>query len=85
MNDAQDDRGPLAFERPYLSFLETCKYLGLSQNNTRRHMNSGALPARKLGGKTLIMRADIDAFIESLPTYAAPGPRASTRNKEMTS
>jgi len=32
-------------------------------------LNSGALPARKCGRSTLILRTDLEAYLASLPAY----------------
>jgi excisionase family DNA binding protein len=41
--------------------------LGICRDAVYRAINSGALPARKFGKRTLILESDLQAFIESLP------------------
>lgn len=42
---------------------------GVSRARTYAEINAGRLVARKLGGRTLIARADADAWLDALPRY----------------
>ena len=53
-----------------LSIEEVQEVSGLGRTKIYEPINSNALPARKLGKRTLILRADLDAFLSSLPNYA---------------
>lgn len=51
---------------------EVAQRLGLSISSVRKHIRDGKLPARKLGGRTIIFSADLNTFLESLsPVRAA--------------
>jgi len=41
---------------------------GLGKTRLYELMNSGALPARKAGRRTLVLREDVETFLRTLPT-----------------
>ena len=49
---------------------DAVKATGLSRTSIYEAMKRG-LPARKAGRRTLIMVADLEAYLASLPTYQA--------------
>lgn len=57
-----------AIERAALSTLEACDYLNVGRTTLYAEMKSGRLPYRKKGRKTLILKADADAYLQALPT-----------------
>ena len=50
---------------------EVMARVGVGRDKLYRLIREGKLPARKLGRKTLILRSDLEAFLESLPKMAA--------------
>lgn len=51
---------------------------GLGRTKIYELMNAGVLPARKSGKRTLILKADLDAFLASLPSYPSQKVEAET-------
>jgi len=49
-------------EKAFLSIAETCALLGLSRRTAFRLMQSGRIPAVKLGRRTIIKRASLEAL-----------------------
>ena len=47
--------------------LEAAKALGISRSSIFELMKSGALPAFKLGRRTLLKASDLSAFLAQLP------------------
>lgn len=52
--------------------------LGISNDNIYNLLNSGALPARKLGKRTVILADDLNKYLERLPSYPARRSADST-------
>jgi excisionase family DNA binding protein len=50
--------------------LEAAKALGISRSSIFELMKSGAIPAFKLGRRTLLRANDLTAFLEKLPAKA---------------
>jgi excisionase family DNA binding protein len=50
-----------------LTLAETCGLLGAGMTTVRKAIDIGQLPARKLGKKVIVMRADVDQFLKNLP------------------
>lgn len=48
--------------KEYLSIAETCLLLGLSERTVYRLLQSGEIPSTKLGRRTIIKRANIEAL-----------------------
>jgi excisionase family DNA binding protein len=44
------------------------KLLGVGRTHLYCQINSGALPARKVGRRTLVLHEDVQAFLRNLPT-----------------
>ncbi|TCU75305.1 excisionase family DNA binding protein [Bradyrhizobium sp. R2.2-H] len=55
-----------------LTIAEACQVARIGRSNLGVAIQSGALRARKLGIKTLILRSDLLAWLESLP-FASSG------------
>jgi excisionase family DNA binding protein len=53
--------------RTAFSIPEVCKQVGLCRDTVYRAIGRGDLVARKLGKRTLILAADLDRFLNSLP------------------
>ena len=51
-----------------LSLNEVCGMLGAGMTTVRKAIDAGQLPARKLGKKVIVLRADVDKFLEKLPS-----------------
>jgi excisionase family DNA binding protein len=49
-----------------LAVADVAQATGLSQRTIRRYIGSGALPARRAGGRVLIRDTDLAAWFESL-------------------
>ncbi len=48
--------------------IPTCaRELGYSPKKTRRLIGDGLLPARRLGGKVVVLRAELERFLAELP------------------
>lgn len=50
-----------------LSIAEVTKALGVGRSTLYALIKEGRLPVRKLGTRTLVLRSDLEAFIEALP------------------
>lgn len=50
-----------------VSVKEAASIIGLGQTKTWQHIASGALPARKVGGRTLVLVKDLHDFLEAAP------------------
>ena len=48
---------------------EACELLGFGKTCFYRAIREGRLPARKWGKRTIIMRTDIDMFLDNLPDH----------------
>ena len=55
---------------------EVMARVGVGRDKLYRLIREGKLPARKLGRKTLILRSDLEAFLESLPKMGRGHDRA---------
>lgn len=49
---------------------EAASIIGVSRAKMYQLLGSGALPARKVGNRTLILKSDLQNFIESAPPYS---------------
>lgn len=70
----------VSLPRAFYSPRETEAILGISHANLYRLIGAGRLDARKLGSKTLISAASIEALVEALPkigrgSASEPDPR----------
>ncbi len=65
------------------SIRETCEASGHCENKIYGAIGAGVLQARKLGRKTLILRADLEAYLSQLPKkHPKENPHApKCRNK----
>ena len=54
-------------ERRTYTVDETAAVLGVHRSTVYEYLKAGQLDARKLGRRTLIMRASLDKFIDNLP------------------
>lgn len=50
---------------------DACKLLGIGKTKAYELINAGAIPAKKLGNKTLILESDLEIFLEKLEAYPA--------------
>jgi len=50
---------------------DAVKATGMSRTVIYEKLKSGELPAKKAGRRTLISFADLEAYLENLPTYKA--------------
>ncbi len=53
--------------RPVLTVSEVLEVLPVARAGLYRLFRSGALPCRKLGGRTVVRRDDLEAFLAALP------------------
>jgi excisionase family DNA binding protein len=53
------------------SIPQTMHIIGIGRDKLYKLIREGKLPARKLGRKTLILAADLETFLESLPRMGA--------------
>lgn len=54
--------------RPTLTFDESCAYTNVGRETLRKAIRAGQLDARRWGRKLVIRRADLDAFMDNLPS-----------------
>ena len=50
---------------------ETMCVLGLCRDSVYKLINTGQLPARKIGRRTVVLESDLQAFLEALPRLGA--------------
>jgi len=58
-------------DRVVLSVAEVCALGAMSQATAYRLIHSGALPARRRGRALLVLRSDLDAYLEGLPRVSS--------------
>jgi excisionase family DNA binding protein len=56
-----------------------CKAAGVGRTKLYEALASGALRSRRNGAKHLILRADLERWLEALPTEKAPAPSPKSR------
>lgn len=61
------------FSRLTLTVTEVREATGMGRNQVYAAINSGKLRARKLGRKTLILKSDLEEFLQSLEPYQPRG------------
>lgn len=61
----------LEFQREGLSVVEACRVAGIGRTKIYEAISNGSLKARKFGKRTLVLRADLQAFLASLPVVTA--------------
>lgn len=52
---------------------EACAVIGIGRTKLYEVLDSGELPAKKWGKRTLILKADLTAFLASLEAYIPQG------------
>ena len=50
-----------------MSVNNAARYLGVGRTTLYRMINAGDLPTRKIGRRTLLLRADLDRLLAALP------------------
>jgi excisionase family DNA binding protein len=60
----------LAFSRAAYTIPETLAATGFGRDKLYKLINTGQLPARKLGRRTLVLASDLEEFLKGLPTIA---------------
>jgi hypothetical protein len=50
-----------------LGIRETGELLGLTEKATRARIERGDIPARRLGGRVVVLRTELEAFVAALP------------------
>lgn len=58
-----------------LTIPDACKLANCGRSSIYRAMWSGQLPAKKLGAKVLILRSDLEAWLQDLPAAFPAKPR----------
>lgn len=66
-------------EKTALTVKEACSHLGMTKSSLYRARERGEISLRKLGGRTVILKADIEAWIGSLPVAERRPSRPSNR------
>lgn len=51
------------------SIEDICKITGIGRTKIYEAMNSGRLKARKLDGRTVVLKEDLDSFLKNLEPY----------------
>jgi excisionase family DNA binding protein len=54
-------------QREGLSVPEACRVAGIGRTKIYEAISAGSLKARKLGKRTLVLRADLQQFLSDLP------------------
>lgn len=57
--------------RESFSISEACRISGIGRTKVYEAISDGRLTARKFGKRTLILRADLRAFLDNLPMVKA--------------
>lgn len=52
---------------------EACSLIGVGRTKLYEALDSGELPARKWGKRTLILKIDLENFLEKLEAYPTRG------------
>ncbi len=73
------EHAPQALE--YMTITETAKALELTRAVVYDFLNSGALRASRLGGRTIVFPKDFSKFVSELPPYQAAGPGSRAGRK----
>jgi excisionase family DNA binding protein len=58
------------FMKLSLSIEEVRQATGIGRTKIYEAINSGKLPARKFGKRTVVLKDDLDAFLDSLQPYS---------------
>ena len=58
-------------KHPLLTIKETANALRLGETKTRELIAAGALDARKLHRRTVVLAASVDRYIASLPAHSS--------------
>jgi excisionase family DNA binding protein len=58
-------------QREGLSITEACDVAGIGRTKIYQAISEGQLTARKFGKRTLILRTELQRFLDSLPTVRA--------------
>jgi excisionase family DNA binding protein len=74
MDISQAEKLPLT-EKLVLTIPEACELSGVCRSNIYVAISSGELRARKRGRSTLVLRTDLNNWIESLPVFTPSAPR----------
>jgi excisionase family DNA binding protein len=61
-------KSDIAIEPEALSVAQACAILGLGKTKLYELIDSRALKARRLGRRRLVLRRDLQEFLESLPS-----------------
>jgi excisionase family DNA binding protein len=67
---------PISFD-----IITAAKFCGVGRSTLYEEIRSGRLKARKCGAKTLLLRRDLEAFVESLPVAPIVGSRPRKNGK----
>ena len=61
----------IEMHREGLSVSEACRVSGIGRTKMYEAISDGRLKARKLGKRTLVLRGDLQAFLDNLPVVKA--------------
>jgi excisionase family DNA binding protein len=56
-----------------LGIQEAGELLGLTEKATRARIERGEIPARRLGGRIVVLRAELEASVAALPRVVSVG------------
>ncbi|MEZ5919211.1 MAG: helix-turn-helix domain-containing protein [Alphaproteobacteria bacterium] len=59
-----------------LSIEDACKITGIGRTKIYQAINAGRLKARKLGKRTIILKQDLEVFLDGLESYQAKSENA---------
>jgi excisionase family DNA binding protein len=74
--DMETSEKPISFD-----IITAAKFCGIGRSSIYEAVRDGRLKARKLGHKTLLLRRDLEAFVESLPVAPIVGSRPRKNGK----
>ena len=65
----QNDKCRRPKESLTVTVREACELLGFGKTCFYRAIREGRLPAKKWGKRTIVMRTDIEHFLDNLPSH----------------
>jgi excisionase family DNA binding protein len=68
-----DSQTPTGNGRLAYSPSEVAKAIGIGRTRVYELIERGAIPARKLGAHTLVLRADLERYLDHLPPHGNGG------------
>jgi excisionase family DNA binding protein len=64
------------------SIVDIAKLVGIGRSLIFEEVKAGRLPVKKAGRRTLVLDADLSAWLSNLPAKSADGPKRNKLNLE---